>query len=99
MTPEKLVTVLAFTHTHEAAIIRSRLESEGIACFIKDELTVQVYPYITEAKLQVKESDVQRTIEILKETGHIKEEDLHPSEEWSRLNQALSKIPIINKLL
>ena len=33
METEKLVTVFTYTYVYEGAIIRSRLESEGIACF------------------------------------------------------------------
>ncbi|MCL1933713.1 MAG: DUF2007 domain-containing protein [Candidatus Azobacteroides sp.] len=99
MDPEKLVTVLTFMHAHETAVIRGRLESEGIPCFIKDELSTQVYPFISEGELQVRESDVQRTIEILKETGHIKDEDLYPTKEWNFMTKILSKIPVIKKLL
>jgi DNA-directed RNA polymerase subunit RPC12/RpoP len=66
------------------------LESEGITCFVKDELTVQVHPFISNAiggvKLQVKESDLSQTIEILKETGYIKDDNLQVSKK-SHLNK------------
>jgi DNA-directed RNA polymerase subunit RPC12/RpoP len=81
----KFITVLTFTFAHEAAIIRGRLESEGISCFMQDELTTQVAPFYSNAiggvKLQVKESDLNQAIEILKETGYIKEDGWHPSKE------------------
>jgi len=77
MESEKFITVLTFTFPYESAIIRGRLESEGIVCFVKDELTAQVNPFYSNAiggvKLQVRESDLDRTIEILKEAGYIKE--------------------------
>jgi len=80
MKSEKVVTVLTLTYPHEVAIIRGRLESEGIACFVQDEWIVQANPLYSNAiggmKLQVFESDFNQTIEILKETGYIKEEDL-----------------------
>jgi len=83
MKSNNFVTVLTFTYPYEVAIIRSRLESEGIECFVQDELTVQVNPFYSNAiggiKLQVRESDLERTIEILKEAGYIKEEDFQPS--------------------
>jgi Zn finger protein HypA/HybF involved in hydrogenase expression len=82
---EKFVTVLTFTFVHEVAIVRSRLESEGILCFVQDELTAQVAPFYSGAiggvKLQVRESDLNQAIEILKETGYIQEDGLHPSGE------------------
>ena len=85
MENEKFITVLTVTFAHEVAIIRGRLEAEGITCFVKDEFTVQVHPFYSNAiggvKLQVRESDYDQTIEILKETGYIKEEELQPPQE------------------
>ena len=72
METDKLVTVLTYNFAHEVAIIRGRLESEGITCFVQDELMAQIAPFLGVAKLQVKESDLNKTIEILKETGYIK---------------------------
>jgi len=85
MEKEKFITVLTVTFAPEVAIIRGRLESEGIICFVKDELTVQIQPFYSNAiggvKLQVRESDLNQTLEILKETGYINEKDLHLSQE------------------
>jgi len=39
---DEFITIKTFTYTHELAIIRARLESEGIECLVKDELTTQV---------------------------------------------------------
>ena len=66
---DKLITVLTVTYPHELAIIRGRLESEGIECFVQDELTVQVNPFYSNAiggiKLQVRESNYDKAVEIL----------------------------------
>ena len=91
MGDEKFVTVLTATYGSEIAVIRGRLESEGITCFVKDELTVQVNPFYSNAiggvKLQVPESELNQAIEILKETGYIKNENLQSSKELPRLNE------------
>jgi DNA-directed RNA polymerase subunit RPC12/RpoP len=91
MENEKFVTVLTFTFVHEVAIIRGRLEAEGITCFVKDEFTAQVQPFYSNAiggvKLQVRESDLNQAIEILKETGYIKDEEIQPPPELFRLNK------------
>jgi len=80
MENENFITVLTVTYPHEIAVIRGVLEAEGIICFVKDELTVQVHPFISNAiggvKLQVLERDLDQALEILKETGYINEEDL-----------------------
>jgi Zn finger protein HypA/HybF involved in hydrogenase expression len=90
MEKETFITVLTATYGYEIAVIQSRLESEGITCFIKDEFTVQVNPFYSNAiggvKLQVKESDLNQAIEILKETGYIKDKDSQLSKEYPRLN-------------
>ena len=74
---EKLITVFSFNFAYEAYIVQSRLESEGISCFLQDEYYLQLNPLATNAiggvKLQVLERDLNRTIEILKETGYIKD--------------------------
>ena len=95
MEDEKLITVLSATFGSELAIIRGRLESEGIACFVQDELTVQVNPFYSNAvggvKLQVKESDLNHAVDILKETGYMKDKDLRPSNESLRANNYSEK--------
>jgi DNA-directed RNA polymerase subunit RPC12/RpoP len=96
-------TVLTFTYPYEVAIVRGRLESEGIECFVQDELTVQVNPFYSNAiggvKLQVKNSDLKQAVEILEETGYIKKEDLQPSKDKIILNKILSEIPINKEIM
>jgi len=99
MEKEKIVTVLTVTYPHEVAVIRGRLESEGITCFVQDELTVQVNPFYSNAiggvKLQVLSRDLSRTIEILKEVGYIKGENSAPSNEPSYVDKHSNKQQII----
>lgn len=83
---EKFITVLTATYGYEIAVIRGRLESEDITCFVKDELTVQVNPFYSNAiggvKLQVKESDLNHAVKILKETGYIKDDNFCSSNDF-----------------
>ncbi len=66
---DKFVTIQTFTHPLDAAIIRSKLESEGIECFIQNEYQISVDPLrsvaIGGAQLQVKESDFTLATEIV----------------------------------
>ncbi len=66
-----LVTIQTFTYAYEAAIFRSKLESEGIFCYLQDELTAQVHPFLSNAiggvKLQVRKNDVDKAIQLLNE--------------------------------
>lgn len=67
----KLVTVATFTYLHEAAILKSRLQAEGIQCYSKDENTLQVQPFYSNAvggvKIQVLESDVMKANKIVQD--------------------------------
>lgn len=75
---DRMITVATFHLPQDAYIIRGRLQSEGIFCYLKDELTVQSDNIISNAiggvKLQVHESDAQRVLPILEEAGIIERE-------------------------
>ena len=99
MEEEKFITVLTVTYGHEVAVIRGRLESEGITCFVQDELTVQVNPFYSNAiggvKLQVSSKDLSRAIEILKEVGYIEGENSAASNEPSCMDKHSNKQQIV----
>ncbi len=67
--PERLVTIATFDNPFKAHLVKSRLESSGIECFLSDEFVVTVNWLYSNAvggvKLQVRESDLERASEIL----------------------------------
>jgi len=69
------ITILSFTYPHEAHLAKTKLESEGFEVMIKDELTVQVDNFYSNAiggvKLQVSENDYDRALQVLKDSGYI----------------------------
>ena len=71
-------TILTFTFPQDAYLAKAFLESEGIETFLKDELTVQVHPFYSNAiggvKLQVKESEFENGLVVLKNGGYINSE-------------------------
>ena len=71
------ITVLAFTFPVEAHMAQGFLESEGLRTMLKDELTVQVNSFYSNAvggvKLQVRENDYDEALMILKKGGYIVE--------------------------
>lgn len=75
---KQLVTIKTFTYPHEAYVIRGKLESEGIQTFLKDEMTVQVYNFYSNAvggvKLQVPSEDVERALSIIDSVKEIPHE-------------------------
>lgn len=70
------VPLKTYTFPHEVFIDRSKLESYGIECFTKDEFTVQVHNFYSQAlggiRLQVQAKDVQRAEEILNDNPDLK---------------------------
>ena len=62
-----LRTIATFTYPAETFVIKSKLESEGIECFIKDELTIQSHNFLSNAigglKLQVNPNDVEKLLD------------------------------------
>ncbi len=96
------ITVSTFTFPGELAIIRARLESEGIECRTKDELTIQVHNFFSNAiggiKLQVRPSDVEKAVEILEDFGYHHESTADQSRRWVKLAELTSKIPFVGSM-
>ncbi len=95
-----LVTILSVSYPQQVYIIKGMLESEGIECFIKDELTVQTNPVYTYAvggvKLQVKEEDAEAATKILEEQGYLNREDANKNP-YKWLEVLSEKLPFFKK--
>lgn len=67
----KLVTVQAFDNAIDLALLKSKLESEGVACYVFDEFTVTINPLLSNGvggiKLKINESDAEKVSLILRE--------------------------------
>lgn len=72
------VTVAIFNYPHETLIPKAKLESEGILCFVKDEISAYIQPFFsstgTGIKLQVSAEDAEDAVQILKSSGYHTEE-------------------------
>lgn len=68
----ELITIKTFDNLIEAHIMKSKLESENIMCFLFDENIVGLNPLYNVAvggiKLKVNKSDVNKVSEIIEET-------------------------------
>lgn len=92
------ITIWTFAYPHEAHFAKTKLESEGIAVFIKDELSAQVYSVaVGGLKLQVPEDDIERANQILMESGYIQKEEKRENKLITRLDHFTSKFPLIGK--
>jgi transposase-like protein len=74
----KFVTIKESHYQTDLVVLKSRLESEGIECRFKNELTTQVLNYIPSflVELQVPEEDVPKVKEIMTETGDLQTENV-----------------------
>lgn len=97
----EFVTVAVFTLPHEYAVVRARMESDGIHCFAMDESTVSAHPFYSNLvggiKLQVPSGDVAHAREILMEAGVISEAPQEPvtnGEVWEDVTRLL-KLPSV----
>ncbi len=99
---EKLITLTTFEYPHESYIIKSKLESEGIYVFLKDELTIQADNFVSNAiggvKLQVRENDVDKATEILKLFDVHISQPYEPEKFVLIFDNLTKKIPVIGKI-
>ncbi|MCE7991659.1 MAG: DUF2007 domain-containing protein [Roseivirga sp.] len=95
------VTVAVFDLPHNAYIIRSKLESLGIEVMLKDELTIQVDNFLSNAlggvKLQIREADLERARPILLEAGLLKETPATTETAKSWFERQTDRIPLISR--
>lgn len=63
----KLITVQTFDNPIDLALLKSKLESEGIKCFVFDEHTVTLQPLLSNGvggiKLKINEADTDQAID------------------------------------
>ena len=76
--------------------MQSHLAAEDIYCFLKDEHSVIMQPYLANAmggvKLQVREEDVERAVEVLQASGLLRQDT---KERSGQQNKALLVLTLI----
>ncbi len=105
-----LVTITTFNNTFEANLAASHLEREGIETFMSDQNISALYPNVGGpinlivaspsgafggVKLQIKDDDIPKAIEILKEHGYLNEETEKPSKAADAIDKMTNKIPFL----
>ncbi len=93
---DQLITVAAFDTAPQMGLVKSKLESEGIECFVKDEYTSQAYinSVVGGMKIQVYPQDEKRAREIIEEMGVYSD----PKNQSSRLmafERATNRMPLL----
>ena len=63
----KYITIKKSHYETELLILKGKLESEGIQCFLRNEYTTQVMNHLAtfEVELQVLESDIEKAQKII----------------------------------
>jgi hypothetical protein len=69
---EPTMSLITIKESHEESdllVLKSKLESEGIKCYLKNEFTTQIMSHMATfvVELQVSNSDLEKVNEILKE--------------------------------
>ena len=90
---EKLVNIRTFSQSTDFEMVKSYLESMGIECFGRDEITNRAYLANVNGgvKLDVLESQAEEAIKLLIEAGYLKPEDFEPTPEFKFFDKILSK--------
>ena len=69
------IQVRSYDNYIYAHIILSMLQDAGINCYLKDEYTITIDPLLSPAlggiKLMVADSQLERALELLTETGNV----------------------------
>ncbi|CAN5190146.1 hypothetical protein BH09BAC6_BH09BAC6_32130 [soil metagenome] len=82
---DKIITLESYYDPMLAHIIRTRLEANGIQCFIADENTIGANPLYNQAiggvKLKIFERDLEKCREILATEGDLHEQDHYELDE------------------
>ncbi len=96
---ERIVTIAAFGDSTEAHLARFALEEAGISCAVADENIIGLPTYlgaVSSVKLQVKESDVARATEVLKQAAQEDASNLsdEPQADDEEDNEQPAQLPI-----
>jgi putative signal transducing protein len=97
----EFITIMTFDDLPNCHIVKGRLETEGIKCYVQDEYTIQSKPGVADLyggiKLQIREDDVEKALQILKEVGYYKEEQQQRSKFSNSVDKFLGKLPFIER--
>ena len=97
---DKMVEIARFQNQAEAFMLRSLLESEGIECYLKDEIINQMYGGFVDfggIKVQVMEDQVPNAMDVMQANGYelpTEDEAIAP---LAPMSGFVGKIPFLRK--
>lgn len=98
---DKIVEIARFTYPAEAQTLIALLKSEGIECYLRNELSSQImagYADVGGARVEIKESDVPRAMEIMEDGGYILPKEDEQAEPIDQVADFARHIPFLRKL-
>ena len=90
---DELVNIRTFSQSADFEMVKAYLESMGIECFGRDEITNRAYLANVNGgvKLDVLESQAEEATKLLIAGGYLKPEDFEPTPEFKFVDKILSK--------
>lgn len=95
---DKMVEIARFQYPAEAQMLVSLLKSEGIDCYIRNEISSQVmagYADIGGARVEILESDVPQALDIMQAGGYEIPNESEQPEPIQQVGGWASRIPFI----
>jgi len=97
---DKMVEIARFQNQAEAFMLRSLLESEGIECYLKDEIINQMYGGFVDfggIKIQVMEDQVPHAMDVMQANGYELPKEDEAIAPLAPMSGFVGKIPFLRK--
>ena len=97
---DKMVEIARFQNQAEAFMLRSLLESEGIECYLKDEIIYQMYGGFVDfggIKVQVMEDQVPHAMDVMQANGYELPKEDEAIAPLAPMSGFVGKIPFLRK--
>lgn len=97
---DKLVEIARFTYPTEAQTLIAFLKSEGIECYLRNELTSQImagYVDVGCARVEIKECDVARAMQAMEAGGYELPKEDEVAEPIEQVANIARYIPFLRK--
>ena len=97
---DKMVEIARFQNQAEAFKLRSLLESEGIECYLKDEIINQMYGGFVDfggIKVQVMEDQVPHAMDVMQANGYELPKEDEAIAPLAPMSGFVGKIPFLRK--
>ncbi|MCD7978366.1 MAG: DUF2007 domain-containing protein [Tannerellaceae bacterium] len=96
---DRMVEIARFQYPADAQVLIALLKSEGIECYLRNELSTQILSHIDVggARVEILESDVPRAMELMKEGGFDLPEENESPEGMISATNWMNRVPVLKK--